>query len=785
MSLKKDFIVKEGIQIEGTSSSISTTTGALIVNGGFGLAGDAWFGGKFTRAGDFRATTFRGAAFSLSSATYTDATLKSTTSLAAISYFGAPKIDSTNSGVIVTNAANLYIENAPTAASGNLSFTNAWSAYINNGNVYIGSTNSSTNSISGNALQVAGGIGTTALYLNGEANFVGTFNLNGSDVMTRETIALGEQNFNAGVYLTTTTNSTNKDTGALVLMNGGLGVEGNINAGGYIKTVNTTDATNTYTGALIVSGGAGIGGNLYARNGIFVSGLSNISTVAGNSLQVTNSGGLGVSGTSRFEGQVFVSDATNATNTTDGALKVAGGIGSAGNSHFYNLRIRDTGSADVVSGALTVDGGALIKKNLFIASEITSSTSIGSNALYVAGGAGIEKDLLVAGSVVVKGSLTLLQTGTQLVVNSTQTYIVDPVIDIGGGTNRDPLAVSDLFDKGLLIHYNTGTTTADNNHAFFGFEHTGQKFILKKNVYPGPSNIFPVTDLKNTGSYATFDLGSINLYDTTDATTNTGALNVIGGVAVQKQLQVGDTLTANSNTVVSGILTVLNTSTSTSVSTGAIRVEGGVGIKGTLNVTTGSFVKLVTIGGVASTGTTNGDLVVQGGIGTDNIFTRAINVTSTLNAANTTTDFGALQVEGGIGVKKDIYAIGTVRGSQLQVNSNIITSGSVNTTTSVKAYLDQFQASLFTTAKYLIQVVDTGFNPNKFHVCEIVVVYDGSGGSGGLHISQYGILTGPSGELGTFDIEYSIGFAKLTFTPNYTPGTMKIQVYRTALTSGA
>lgn len=781
----KDFIVKNGIQVEGTGSSISTSTGALIVGGGLGLAENAWIGGQIVRYGNVNVTSSQGVAFALTSATYTDATLTGAVGLSTVNYIGAPKIDSTNTGVVVANAATFYIDSAPTTASNKISFTNAWAAYLKNGNVYIGSSSTNTGSFAGNALQVTGGISSNGgLYVSGGGNLYGRFNLNGSAVVTLNDLAQGSQIYNGDLVVTTTTNSTSVGSGGLLLTRGGAGIAGNLYVGGIVNVTSSTNATSTGTGALIVNGGIGIGRDLYASNGFFVSGSANINEIIGNSLQVTNNGGLAVSGTSRLQGNVLVASATAGTSLTSAALVVTGGAGIGGKLYVDSINVTDSTQAATVSAASVVlSGGLAVQKNLIIGSTNSSNTTA-SNALYVVGGVGIDKDLIVGRNAVIQGSLTLLQPGTQLVVNSTQTYVADPVIDIGGGPNGDPLSIVDVYDKGIMIHYNNGTTSADNNHAFFGYEHTQGRFILKKNVYPGSSNQFPVTNLLNTGSYATFDLGSLNALDTTDSlTTGSGAVVVAGGVGIGKQLRVHGTVTANNDFTVGGTFRSTSTVDSTDVNSGAVIISGGLGVKNTLYATTASFTKTRITGGADATSPSTGDLIVTGGIGVNKVWTRTLQVESSLYA-NSATSNNALLVTGGIGVGQGITAAGTVAATEFKVVSNLISSASYTTSTSAVAAIDAFVANSFTTVKYFVQVIDvTGSPPNKFHISEIVLVYDGSGVNG-VYISQYGIVTN-TGELGTFEAEYFGGNIRLLFTPYNTPsGTMRIQALRTSMTSG-
>jgi hypothetical protein len=63
-----------------------------------------------------------------------------------------------------------------------------------------------------------------------------------------------------------------------------------------------------------------------------------------------------------------------------------------------------------------------------------------------------------------------------------------------------------------------------------------------------------------------------------------------------------------------------------------------------------------------------------------------------------------------------------------------------------------------------------------------MIAYDGSAQTNGAYISQYGIITN-NGELGDFNAVYDGGLIRVTFTPNYVPTNMAVQILRTAITS--
>ena len=103
-----------------------------------------------------------------------------------------------------------------------------------------------------------------------------------------------------------TTDSTDKDTGALVV-EGGIGVEKNIHAGGTIKNDDSTDSSSKDTGAIITEGGIGV-----EKNGNF-------------------GGDLGIGGDSVLTGTLTVNDTTESTTKDTGSIITEGGIGAEKN----------------------------------------------------------------------------------------------------------------------------------------------------------------------------------------------------------------------------------------------------------------------------------------------------------------------------------------------------------------------------------------------------------------------------------------------------------------------
>ena len=708
MSVTKDFVVKEGLQVQGTTQSALTSSGALLVAGGAGIGGNINIGGSIKRTGAITGGTFAtGAQLSLGDGTFTDTLTSGRVTWGITNYFGSSVLDTVSLDATYTNATSIYIKGAPTAGS-NLTIEKAWALYATSGSFYIGELSGTTSSANGQALQIAGGISFgNGIYGSGGGSLFGYYELNNSEILTRATSNQGLINFPDGIEITTSTNSFSTTTGAVIInKGGGLGVGGNTYIGGYLAVLTTAtilgteNAVSTSTGALRLAGGLGIGQDLWVRNAHFVSGEFNTSTVAGNSIQIANGGGLGVGGPARIEGQVYITDTTVSSQLGRGALVVRGGASIEGKLNVASIHVNDVTAATTPSNAaLVVDGGLGVAGNVIIGNTDSSTGTTATNALVVEGGTYIKRDLTVKGNTIIEGDLLLLGTGAQVTVNSTNTYIVDPIIEIGGGANGAMLTTPDVYDKGLLIHYQNAISTATDYRAFVGLENSTQRFILKQGIEPGVNGSNPFGDYYSSGTWSTLEAGSIILRDTTEAIDeNTGALILDGGIGVA-----GKTVFANTTTFTSNKFDVL------AIANNALQVPyGGIGtnylhvategwINGAQILTTGTV--NAGIGGAftntfqflnltQSTGTDTGAVTIAGGLGVaGNVYIGGNEVLyGTLNITNATqsdnTGSGALVVVGGAGFGKNVNVGGTVRvtdatDSTASNNGSLVTLGGV------------------------------------------------------------------------------------------------------------
>ena len=197
--------------------------------------------------------------------------------------------------------------------------------------------------------------------------------------------------------------------------------------------------------------------------------------------------------------------------------------------------------------------------------------------------------------------------------------------------------------------------------------------------------------------------GNITVIGTINASVQgitTTATNIAGGVANQipYQTNVGQTSFVGPGTAgqvllsggvngpyFSSTLTLANTIQSLSTTTGALQVQGGVGIGLNLNVGGNSqFGGITTVSNTTGVvGPTSGAFQVLGGVGingglnVNGVTTgTSLVLTSTVNASSTST--GALVVAGGVGVGGGVYVGGVVTATSLVVTG---TASSTSTTT--------------------------------------------------------------------------------------------------------
>ena len=314
----------------------------------------------------------------------------------------------------------------------------------------VTSTTNSTSKTTG-SLIVAGGMGiNNDVYIGGNENVSGLLNV------------------------TNSTESSSSSNGAVVI-SGGLGVAKNTNIAGVLKVSNTTTSSSYTTGAMVISGGVGIAGTVNINGDENVTGLlkvtnNAVSTDASTGAMVI-SGGVGIGGAVNITGNENVAGVlkvTNATVSTDdstGAMVISGGVGIGGAVNITGnenvagvLKVTNsTESSTSSDGAVVISGGLGVAKNTNIAgvlkvTDTTASTNATSGAMVITGGVGIGGAVNITGNENVAGVLKV--TNATVSTNATSgAMIISGGAGIGGNLN----VAGDFTLSGAQ------TTTSDKN----------------------------------------------------------------------------------------------------------------------------------------------------------------------------------------------------------------------------------------------------------------------------------------------------------------------------------
>ena len=450
-AISKDFVVKNGIVIEGDSAVTSSTNqvDALQVDGGAAIAKNLIVG---TTATIFGNVFFNQPLLPLSR----DSTL------------GSP--DNPFSELYL-RGNSLYIDHVVITSTGtDLTVSSTLGSSVVHAGSLILSNIASSNSPTTGALQVAGGAGISGnLYVGSDAELQQTLSVTGTSMFYSTISVEGIASFN-----------------------------------------NSTLATSSGNGAVEVTGGVRINNNL-----VVMSTASNTGTLETNAIYVEGGvgikGGLAVSGNAVFKNDVYFQGATTyvySTNTvyTDNLIELhvpptGSWVFDDGKDvglrfHYYNngdwnaalviandskkLEFYKNGSE--VNGAFVGVYGDFKTGTLQLVNTATSiSTTTG--ALTVAGGVGIAGNLVVAGGISgtitrainltggVKGSIPIQSsTGTTTFIapgtGSTQVLKWDPATstaiwgeNTSAGIANTTSNISGGYPGAIVYQFNTGITT--------------------------------------------------------------------------------------------------------------------------------------------------------------------------------------------------------------------------------------------------------------------------------------------------------------------------------------
>tara|TARA_Y100000996_G_scaffold345881_1_gene283898 strand:- start:8191 stop:16371 length:8181 start_codon:yes stop_codon:yes gene_type:complete len=361
-----------------------------------------------------------------------------------------------------------------------------------------------------------------------------------------------------------------------------------------------------------------------------------------NSLKLSNTGNLDYVGKKISNTGITVLSNTNNSdaNSTSGALRVDGGVRINKNlSVGQNVRIHDTDDvnvADGTQGSVQMDGGLGVLKKLVVVggageTDIESGSNFGSGSLIVRGGADVQKRVRV-------GSNQDTSFG-----NTT-----DGALYVAGGVNIKKKL--QIWDGSSIANIDNADPINANGQQDGAFKSKGGIAIDNQLKVMGKSGLVGLVMVHNNN-------------ESNDLTS--GALTVKGGVGITKNLNVGHNVN------------IASVRQATSANDAALTVKGGVGITKDLFVG-GSFVLTGSTKNentLDSNSPTTGGFVVGGGAG----IAKNLNIGQNVNVYDKFHVFGTQDVSGGNTYSSSGASV-KVAGSAIVQNSVLIKSTRDNLT---------------------------------------------------------------------------------------------------------
>jgi hypothetical protein len=488
--------------------------------------------------------------------------------------------------------------------------------------------------------------------------------------------------------------------------NNNLYVDSNVYAGGsLVSYTNSLSAgTSGVTGGVftgITTGGLNIGTGLTTGNLVLSSGQSTGATTIGSTA------GTGAITIGQSTGAQTLNLATGASTTATTKTINIGTNGISSSTTSINI-----GSA--VAGAL---GTLTINSTQTVLASTTTAVSTTTGALRITGGVGVGGDLYASGlydnnarvittSTLGNYGVNSIAAGTGISLNTTTGAVTVSNIGVTSLAGSTYLAVSVSTGSVTLTNLGVQTLTA------------GTDTTVSSST--GTVTIWSTSTLQTVTGRGATTTAALSITNSTSATsTNSGALQIVGGVGVGGALYAGN-MYSNGNAVITsaslgsyGVSSLTgSTYIAVSTSTGNVTLTN-LGVQ-TLTAGTDTVVTSST-GTVTVYNTSTLQSVTGRGATTNNIVYFTAGVAS--NAYTT----GTVIVTGGVGISGNIYINGTLNtngatslGSTLQHYGLIPTAGtsidqiyttSTSLTLSTNWQNTGISGSSLTTGTYMVQVL--------------------------------------------------------------------------------
>ena len=377
-------------------------------------------------------------------------------------------------------------------------------------------------------------------------------------------VGIGKKLFIAGdTKISETTAATSKDTGALIV-DGGIGIEkdifggdsldvvNDINVGsaatiaGVTKITDNTSSTSTSTGAVVITGGLGVGGDVYVGAGMSIAGTltyedaTNIDSVG----LITAQSGIRVPG-----GEFKVG-----TALTIGNVGVATFIGAAGVAVTITP---STGKVEATTGAFgpitaTTITGTTITGSSFVGSisggSVSATTGTFTGDVHFDNGSDAGKDLTfdVSRDALVFNDSVYAEFGSDsdanIVHDGSNFYITNTTGTFNIRPKASEMAIACVPDGAVSLYYDNSVKLATTND---GTVTTGIGTFTAGANFDGILSEKFETVAGKLSDNTNIDLedGMIHHFTTQETTTSTPNIRYSSSKSLNNMLSTGDSLT--------------------------------------------------------------------------------------------------------------------------------------------------------------------------------------------------------------------------------------------------
>jgi hypothetical protein len=655
------FDLKSAVQmaVNNTTQSTSTSTGALVVDGGAGIAKNVYIGGNLDVAGTMN---FTGGADFQGSVTIAGSTTPDTELFTihdgSSSETVAFEVDSANGNTTIAGntsvGGTLGVTGETTLASAIVSdltatrlvYVGASGALVDSANLtFTGSELDLTGTLDVSGAGDIGGDFSVATNKFTVASATGNTAVAGTLAVTGATGIDGDFDINTNKFTVASATGNTQIAGTLgvtgaATLSSTLALTGNLSINTNKFTVAADTGNTAIAGTLAVTGATGIDGNFDINTNKFTVAAASGNTVIAGSLQVDGALDLGSTSTATdIEASTLAIDSTDTTNITMTA--------NSASNKVFSIDATNAGSGEAVLnvGSTSTD---LVKIDSATKTTVESDTEVEINSGLV--------DINATGDVTVDAG------GEVTITTGAATLNVDTLTLQGesGAGNDLAMAIEGSLDvDNIKIDGNTISTTDGSNTLYLDPNPAGSAgtVVIEGNLTVNGTQttvnsttvtiddpIFVLGGDSTPSSDDNLDRGiEFQWHNGTSAKLGFFGFDDSTGefTFVPDATDTSSVISGTAGNVAFGKGRFTDTTASTSPTTGAVTVAGGVGISGQLNVagTTNKFTSTQ-----ASSSTTTGAVVVAGGVGVaDDIYVG----NDIIGAGYATSELDGFNIDGG------------------------------------------------------------------------------------------------------------------------------------------